>query len=169
MIIKKNDYIQGCTDKNFLLQLSIWNIYWKTKSIDTLVSDITASGDDLSPGASFTNISIYVIYMCTLTYQMWECKDIKQQARGNETERETSITNRNGEKELWHHMNHHFSISISICKTCISQGINSLRRDKMAAFPQMIISNAFLSIKIVVFWLKFHWNLFPNGSINNIP
>ena len=35
------------------------------------------------------------------------------------------------------------------------------RRDKMTAIFQTAFSIAFSWVKIVVFWWKFHWNLFP--------
>ena len=47
--------------------------------------------------------------------------------------------------------------------TCL-MAINHLtlwNLNKMAAVLQTIFSNAFSSMKIVVFWLEFHWNSFP--------
>ena len=42
-------------------------------------------------------------------------------------------------------------------------------RDKMAAIFQTTFSNAFSSMKIYEFLLKFHRLKFPRGPINNIP
>ena len=42
-------------------------------------------------------------------------------------------------------------------------------RDKMATISQMTLSNSFSWMKMLEFWLKFHWNLFHRGPINNIP
>ena len=39
--------------------------------------------------------------------------------------------------------------------------------DKMAAIFQTTFSNSFSCMKIIVLWFRFHWNLFPNGPINN--
>ena len=38
------------------------------------------------------------------------------------------------------------------------------RRDKMAAIFQMTLSKWFSYMKIIVFWLKFHWNLFHRSN-----
>ena len=40
------------------------------------------------------------------------------------------------------------------------QALTHWGRDKMAAFSQMTLSNAFSWMKILEFWLKFHWSLF---------
>ena len=40
--------------------------------------------------------------------------------------------------------------------------------DKMAAILQRTFSNYVLSIKIVAFWFKFHWNLFPRFRLTMI-
>ena len=42
-------------------------------------------------------------------------------------------------------------------------------RDKMAVNFQTTYSKPFSSMKNVVFWLKFHWNLLDQGPIDNIP
>ena len=39
---------------------------------------------------------------------------------------------------------------------------------KMAAISQTIISDAFLWMKSFVFWLKFHWSLFPRVQLTII-
>ena len=41
-------------------------------------------------------------------------------------------------------------------------------RDKMDAISQTTVSNAFSWMKMHQFCFRFHWNLFLNGSINNI-
>ena len=38
----------------------------------------------------------------------------------------------------------------------------------MAAISQTILSNEFSLMKMLEFWLKFHWSLFLRGPINNI-
>ena len=42
-------------------------------------------------------------------------------------------------------------------------------QDKMAAILQPAFSHAFSWMKIYEFHLRFHWNVFPKVSINNIP
>ena len=42
-------------------------------------------------------------------------------------------------------------------------------RDKMAAFSQTTLSNAFSWMKILEFRLKIHWSFVPKRLINNIP
>ena len=39
----------------------------------------------------------------------------------------------------------------------------------MATMSQTTFSCSFSCMKSIVFWFKFHWNLFPNGPINNMP
>ena len=41
-------------------------------------------------------------------------------------------------------------------------------RDKMDAVSQSKFSRAFSSMKIVVFWLNFHWNMFPRIKLTII-
>ena len=41
-------------------------------------------------------------------------------------------------------------------------------RDKMDAISQTTFSRAFSSMKIVVFWLNFHWNMFPRVQLTII-
>ena len=41
--------------------------------------------------------------------------------------------------------------------------------DKIAAISHKTYSNAFSWLKIYKLSLNFHWSLFPNGPINNIP
>ena len=41
-------------------------------------------------------------------------------------------------------------------------------RDKMDAISQTTFSHAFSSMKIVVFWLNFHWNMFPRIQLTII-
>ena len=43
--------------------------------------------------------------------------------------------------------------------------LTHLPLDKMAAISQTIFSNAFSWIKNLVFWLKFHWRLFPGVQL----
>ena len=38
-------------------------------------------------------------------------------------------------------------------------------QDKMAAIFQTMFSNAFSWMRILVFWLKFHWSLFPRVQL----
>ena len=44
--------------------------------------------------------------------------------------------------------------------SCSSLVLTHWGRDKMAAFSQTTLSNAFSWMKILEFWLKFHWSLF---------
>ena len=45
--------------------------------------------------------------------------------------------------------------------------INLSPLDKMAAISQKTFSDAFLWMKIFLFWLRFQWSLFPKGPIDN--
>ena len=49
------------------------------------------------------------------------------------------------------------------CLICASSGLDMLTHlplDKMATILQTIVSDVFLWMKSIIFWLKFHWNLF---------
>ena len=48
----------------------------------------------------------------------------------------------------------------------VSGADNNSGVNNMAAILQMLFSNAFLWMKFIVFWLKFHWNLFPSVQLN---
>ena len=48
---------------------------------------------------------------------------------------------------------------------CISVELTHWGRDKMDAISQTTFSRAFSSMKIVVFWLNFHWNLFSRVQL----
>ena len=41
-------------------------------------------------------------------------------------------------------------------------------QDKMVDIFQMTFSNGLSSLKIVVFWFKFHWNMFPRAQLTII-
>ena len=58
---------------------------------------------------------------------------------------------------------------IRICNTEIAVLLTHWRPDKMHKNLQTTFSNAFSWMKMIVFLLKFHWNLFPKGPINDIP
>ena len=45
---------------------------------------------------------------------------------------------------------------------CVQSVLTHWGRDKIAAISQTTFSNAFSSLKMCEFWLKFHWSLFLN-------
>ena len=47
--------------------------------------------------------------------------------------------------------------------------LTHLPLDKMAAILQTMFSDAFSWMKSFVFWLKFHWSLFPKGPTGKNP
>ena len=55
----------------------------------------------------------------------------------------------------------HYLCSVMGMNYLTWQDLTHWGRDKMAAISQTTLSNAFSWMKMLEFWLKFHWSLFP--------
>ena len=77
------------------------------------------------------------------------CDNLNYQSRGFETSRDLTIRCLIG---YWN-------------GTLALEGLTHLPLDKMAAISQALFSRAFSWMKSFVFWLKFHWNLFPRVQL----
>ena len=58
---------------------------------------------------------------------------------------------------------HQYHTMMYVCQTEFD--LTNLPMDKMAAISQTIFSDAFSWMKSFVFWLKFHWSLFPSVQL----
>ena len=66
------------------------------------------------------------------------------------------------QEDVWHSSLHNYD-SITprnACCKCLQWPLKQWGRDKMVAFSQTTLSNAFSWMKILEFRLKFHWSLF---------